>query len=463
MPVAQFEGSRNWGYDGVYPYAVQHSYGGATALQQLVDTCHRKGMAVILDVVYNHLGITGNYLPASAPYLTDQYKTAWGDAINFDGPWSDGVRRYFIENALMWFRDFHIDALRLDAVHAIRDFSPIHLLRELRYHTDRLEAATGRKYYLIAESDLNDSRIIDDPAVNGYGLNAQWADEFHHALRVTAGEPRAGYYSDFGGIEQLAKAYLSPYVYDGIYSAYRHKTFGNKADHHPPANFVVCSQNHDQVGNRPDGTRSTHLYSTAMQRLMAAAVLMSPYIPLLFMGEEWGSLNTFNYFVDPADKKIAEAIHEGRKKEFGNQYPGNPIPDPSLEETFLQSKLDWPLSRQEPHQTMQQFYRELILLRKQQPALRTAGSQGISVQFDTEKNTLSLRRDAQGYTIVCLMNFSGHYQNMVLPANVPEWYRLLDSAAPEWGDSSRTPDIADSTASLCVHPESLIIYSNRYV
>lgn len=223
MPVAQFPGNRNWGYDGVFPFAVQNSYGGANALQQLVNTCHQKSIAVVLDVVYNHLGPEGNYLPQFAPYFTDKYKTPWGSAINFDDAWCDGVRHYFIENALMWFRDFHIDALRLDAVHAIKDFSPVHILQEIRDYVNELEKVTGRNYYLIVESDLNDPRYINPLEECGYGMNAQWIDEFHHALRVTAGGEPTGYYSDFKPVQHLAKAYKDAYVYDGQFSPHRKK------------------------------------------------------------------------------------------------------------------------------------------------------------------------------------------------------------------------------------------------
>ncbi|HYC29413.1 MAG TPA: alpha-amylase family glycosyl hydrolase, partial [Chitinophagaceae bacterium] len=218
MPVAQFPGKRNWGYDGVYPFAVQNSYGGAKGLQRLVNECHKRNIAVVLDVVYNHMGPEGNYLAEYGPYFTDKYHTPWGNAINFDDAWCDGVRHFFIENTLMWFRDFHIDALRFDAVHAIRDFSPVHILKEIRQKTDELMALTGRKHYLIVECDLNDIIFINPVESGGYGMDAQWIDEFHHALRVTSGNERNGYYADFEGINHLAKAYKDAYVYDGIYS-----------------------------------------------------------------------------------------------------------------------------------------------------------------------------------------------------------------------------------------------------
>ncbi|RYE83114.1 MAG: hypothetical protein EOO65_04450, partial [Methanosarcinales archaeon] len=259
----------NWGYDGVFPFAVQNSYGGPQGLKHLVDACHREGLAVILDVVYNHLGPEGNYFNEYGPYFTDKYHTPWGNAINFDDAGSDQVRNYFVQNALMWFRDFKIDALRLDAVHAIKDFSPKHILQEIREQVDVLMAETGNKHYLIIEFDLNDNRYINPIEQNGYGMDAQWIDEFHHALRVTAGGARNGYYSEFEGINHLAKSYTDAYVYDGIYSGGRQKTFGTKTDN-PGEQFVVFSQNHDHVGNRMLGERSSTLFSTDMQKLMAA-------------------------------------------------------------------------------------------------------------------------------------------------------------------------------------------------
>ncbi|MBU1821864.1 MAG: malto-oligosyltrehalose trehalohydrolase, partial [Bacteroidetes bacterium] len=273
MPVAQFPGARNWGYDGVFPYAVQDSYGGAHALQHLVDACHARGLAVVLDVVYNHLGPEGNYLDAFGPYFTDKYNTPWGRAVNFDDAWCDGVRRYVIENVLMWFRDFHIDALRLDAVHAFKDFGPTHILRELRHYVDQLMQETGRSHYLIVEMDLNDYRYIQPAAEGGYGMDAQWIDEFHHALRVTSGGDRNGYYADFDGIAHLAKAYTNAYVYDGQFSNHRKKFFGTQAATDHGRQFVVFSQNHDHVGNRMLGERTSQLVSFEMQKLLAGAVL----------------------------------------------------------------------------------------------------------------------------------------------------------------------------------------------
>ncbi|RYG33936.1 MAG: malto-oligosyltrehalose trehalohydrolase, partial [Chitinophagaceae bacterium] len=301
MPVASFPGKRNWGYDGVFSFAAQWSYGGPKGLQELVLLCHQKGLAVVLDVVYNHLGPEGNYLGEFGPYFTDKYKTPWGNAVNFDDKGCHGVRDYFIENALMWFRDFHVDALRLDAVHAIKDFSAVHILQEIRKNVDLLMKETGRIHYLIAESDLNDPRFISPLEKNGLGMDAQWVDEFHHALRVASGEPRTGYYSDFNGVAHLAKSYADAYVYTDMYSEERMKVFGRSAEGHPGKQFIVFSQNHDQVGNRMLGERTGTLVSFEMQKLLAAAVLCAPFLPMLFMGEEWGETNPFLYFIDHTD------------------------------------------------------------------------------------------------------------------------------------------------------------------
>lgn len=341
MPIAAFPGERNWGYDGVFPFAVQESYGGAEGLKALVHACHNRGIAIILDVVYNHMGPEGNYLPRFGPYFTDKYHTPWGSAINFDDNGCDGVREFFIENALMWFRDFHIDALRLDAVHAIKDLGAKHVLQEISQQTAMLSAQTGRIHYLIAESDLNDPRYISDLSNNGLGMDSQWVDEFHHALRVTAGEPRMGYYKDFNGIEDLAKSYRDAYVYTGAFSEERNRKFGKEATGHPGKQFVVFSQNHDQIGNRMLGERSAMLYSPNMQKLMAAAVFCAPFIPMIFMGEEWGSKDPFLYFVSHTDSELVEQVRKGRKDEFAAMHAEGEAPDPQSEKTFLQSKLDW--------------------------------------------------------------------------------------------------------------------------
>lgn len=459
MPVAQFPGSRNWGYDGVFPFAVQDSYGGAKGLQDLVNACHQKGLAVILDVVYNHLGPEGAYLGAYGPYFTDKYKTPWGPAINFDDEYCDGVRRYFIENALMWFRDFQIDALRLDAVHAIKDLSPVHILQEIKLHVDRLMEETGRTHYLITELDLNDTRFIKPIANGGYGMDAQWIDEFHHALRSTATGESTGYYSDFSGIEHLAKAYKDAYVYDGQWSPHRKKTFGVKAAEAGGSQFIVFSQNHDQVGNRMLGERTSTLVSFEMQKLMAGAVLVSPFLPMFFMGEEWSEPNPFLYFVSHGDKDLCEAVRKGRKEEFAAFHLEGEAPDPVSEETFLNSKLQWNLIGDSHHKLMFDYYKTFISLRKKHPALKHLNRKAISVEVDKEAKTLVLHRWHNDAAIFAFLNFSKEQQTIPF-ANAGSFTIILDSADKKWNGSDTS--IVNQN-SISIQPESLILLStNNY-
>jgi maltooligosyltrehalose trehalohydrolase len=405
MPVGQFPGSRNWGYDGAFPFAVQHSYGGAAGLQKLVNACHEKGIAVILDVIYNHIGPEGNYLPQFAPYFTDKYHTPWGKALNFDDAWCDGVREYFIENVLMWFRDFHIDALRMDAVHAIKDLSAVHIIKEISEHVDALEQQTGNEYYLIVEMDLNDPVYINAKNKCGYGADAQWVDEFHHALRVAGGQKPEGYYSDFNGIVHLAKSYSDGYVYDGQYSSHRKKIFGRKTDN-PGDQFIVFSQNHDQTGNRMLGERTSTLVSADMCRLMAAAVMISPYIPMLFMGEEWAETNPFLFFISHTDKELAAIVNKGRKEEFSYfNWAGEP-PDPRLEETFTNSMLQWQSLKKEPHKSMHEYYRKLIAFRKANPALNNTNRNATKAEADEINKILRLQRWSDNQRLECILNFS---------------------------------------------------------
>lgn len=461
MPVAQFPGERNWGYDGVFPYAVQNSYGGAKGLATLVDACHSRGIAVILDVVYNHLGPEGNYFGDFGPYFTDKYHTPWGQAINFDDAWCDGVREYFIRNALMWFRDFHIDALRLDAVHAIKDLSATHLLEELKIQTDKLMQETGRTHYLIAELDLNDPRFIREQVQGGYGLDAQWVDEFHHALRVTAGGDTSGYYSDFKGIEHLAKAFTDAYVYDGQWSEHRKKKFGRPASGLPGSRFIVFSQNHDQVGNRMLGERSSQLCSFEMQKLMAAAVICSPFVPMLFMGEEWGETRPFQYFVSHTDKDLAEAVRNGRKVEFSDFHLQGEAPDPMAVQTFLNSCLDWDKLQDPRHRRMFGYYQALISLRKCLAPLSKGKREDLSLAADPENNTLVLHRHHGDEQVCFLMNFSTRVRSLRL-TSPGLWQKSFDSASPQWDGPAEAPDkvqIIDSeSVEISLQPESVLIY-----
>jgi len=460
MPVAQFPGGRNWGYDGVLPYAVQNTYGGAAGLQKLVDACHQKGIAVILDCVYNHIGPEGNYLSDFGYYFTPKYNTPWGDAINFDDEWCDGVRHYFIENALMWLRNFHIDALRLDAVHAIKDFSAVHILREIKNAVDDLQTATGRKHHLIVELDLNDTRFINPPEKQGYGMDAQWVDEFHHALRVTAGGDTSGYYSDFNGIAHLAKSYTDAYVYDGQFSPHRKKTFGIKAQDHPGKQFIVFSQNHDQVGNRMKGERTSVLHSFEMQKLLAGAVLVSPFLPMLFMGEEYAEPNPFLYFVSHTDKELADLVRQGRKAEFAAFHAEGEAPDPVDESTFLQSRLQWPLTESEPHKTMLSYYKTLIGLRKQHPVLRSLNRKQVQVEYSVDDKTLTLHRWENDQHLVVLMNFSSEAKQIELPSHSSQWKKVFNSSSPKFGGQGSYARYLAAGGKLSVQPESMVIYES---
>lgn len=460
MPVSQFPGDRNWGYDGVFPFAVQHSYGGAAGLKHLTEACHAKGIAVILDVVYNHLGPEGNYLGAIGAYFTDKYNTPWGKAINFDDEWCDGARRYFIENALMWFRDFHIDALRMDAVHAIKDFSPVHVLREMKLQVDKLMQETGKQHYLIVESDLNDTRFINPLEQQGFGMDAQWIDEFHHALRVTAGEERNGYYADFNGLYHLAKSYKDAYVFDGRFSPHRKKFFGVKAENNPGKQFIVFSQNHDQVGNRMLGERTSTLVSFEMQKLMAGAVMVSPFLPMLFMGEEYSEPNPFLYFVSHTDPDLAEAVRKGRKAEFAAFHLHGEAPDPVSEKTFEASKLQWHLLQQEPNNIMHDFYKTLISLRKQQPALKHLDRDKLEAEANEESQTLLLHRWHDSEHVYCLLNFSQQQKQLILPNNQKAYKKIFDSADPLWGGPAAAPDTISGEMNITIQPESFLIFKN---
>ncbi|EHQ29340.1 malto-oligosyltrehalose trehalohydrolase [Mucilaginibacter paludis] len=462
MPVAQFPGSRNWGYDGVFPFAVQNSYGGPAGLQKLVNACHQKGLAVVLDVVYNHIGPEGNYLGEFGPYFTDKYKTPWGDAINFDDAWCDAVRQYYVENVLMWFRDFHIDALRMDAVHAIKDMSPKHVLAQMKESVYQLMEVTGRTHHLVIECDLNDVRYINPLDEGGYGIDAQWTDEFHHALRVTAGQEKDGYYSDFKGIADLATAYKNAYVYTGQYSAQRFKTFGTEANENGGQQFVVFSQNHDQVGNRMLGERTSTLHSFEMQKLLAAAVMVSPYLPMLFMGEELSQPNPFLYFVSHGDDTLIEAVRKGRKAEFADFHAEGEAPDPQAVDTFERSKFEWELFEREPHQSMLQYYKALIRLRKQNKVLSSLNRKNIKVFYDEAANTLMLHRWHDGSYLISLLNFSGQQQSAELPFQKDTWQKIFDSADPQWRGPSASAEFVEAGSSVLLQPQSILIYQYTY-
>jgi len=451
MPVAQFPGNRNWGYDGVYPFAVHNSYGGPEGLKRLVDACHRQGLAVALDVVCNHLGPEGNYLAELGPYFTDRYRTPWGPALNFDGAGSDEVRRFFIENALYWVTEFHIDALRLDAVHAIFDQSAYPFLEELGDAVHREAKRLNRLVHVIPESDLNDARLIRPKELGGMGLDAQWNDDFHHALRVLLTGDRSGYYRDFGEVRQLVKAYREGYVYSGEHSSFRGRRHGNSSRAAPARQFVVFSQNHDQVGNRMLGERLAALVPFESLKVAAAAVLLSPFIPLLFMGEEYGETAPFLYFVSHSDPQLIDAVRRGRKEEFAAfGWQGTP-PDPQAEETFLRSKLDHRLRDEKRHAVLLEFYRELIRLRTETPALALPSKDHFEIGGLEEEKVLKVRRWAPDDEVVILICLAGAPVTLTEPFPEGRWRSLLDSEEPRWMGQG-------STAYPALHPRSVVVY-----
>lgn len=423
MPLAQFPGTRNWGYDGACPFAVQESYGGAEGLRLLVDACHREGLGVALDVVYNHLGPEGNYLPDFGPYFTDRYRTPWGQALNFDGPGSDEVRRYFIENALSWIRDFHIDALRLDAVHAITDLSALPFLEELREVVHDAAGRLGRHVQVIAESDSNDPRLVRGPEQGGIGLDAQWNDDFHHALHTLMVSERSGYYQDFEGLA-LARALREGFVFQGEPSGYRRRRHGRPSRDVPRHRWVVFGQNHDQVGNRRCGERLSHMVPLSDCELAAAACLLSPCTPLLFMGEEYGETSPFLYFVSHGDPDLIEAVRKGRKAEFAAFcWVGDP-PDPQDPESFLRSKLNPALRDAPGHRELRYAYRSLLSIRREKllPLLKAGAT--VTVHASEPNGMIRLQYESDR-PLTVVLNFSADPREVGLEPCTQEWRLLL--------------------------------------
>jgi maltooligosyltrehalose trehalohydrolase len=445
MPVAEAPGDRGWGYDGVDLYAPHHAYGGPDALKRFVDACHGRGIGVILDVVYNHLGPDGNNLARFGPYFSDKYSTPWGDAVNLDGAGSDGVRSFFIDNALGWLEDYHFDGLRIDAVHAIFDQSAVHFLEELAQRVEDLKNRIGRTLFLIAESDLNDPRLVTPREGGGYGINAAWSDDFHHSLHGLLTGERAGYYADFGPVSMVAKALTEVFVYDGIYSAYRQRRHGRPVGDIPGTRWFAYLQNHDQVGNRALGERSSHLMSHELLKVGAALVMTAPYVPMLFQGEEWGATTPFCYFTDHQDPALARAVTEGRRREFASfGWAPEGIPDPQDPETFQMSKLNWAELREPLHQELFEWHKELIRLRRSTPALHDGRRDLVAVDFDEEKRWLVMERGP--ITVAC--NFSD--QLATIPLDAPRSANvLLNSVEP--------PELSADAVTL--GPESVTIFS----
>ncbi|MBI4319175.1 MAG: malto-oligosyltrehalose trehalohydrolase [Chloroflexi bacterium] len=461
MPVGQFPGDRNWGYDGVYPFAVQNTYGGPTGLKKLVNACHHQGLAVVLDVVYNHLGPEGNYLRDFGPYFTDRYRTPWGPAINLDGSHSDEVRHFFVENALFWITEFHIDALRLDAIHAIFDRSARPFLSELAEAVQRRARRLNRRAHLIAESDLNDARIILPRQLGGYGLDAQWSDDFHHALHTVLTGERTGYYRDFGEIEQLSRAFRDGYVYTGQYSPNRQHRHGNSPRLCPAHQFVVSAQTHDQVGNRVNGDRLSQLIRFEGLKLAAGAVLLSPFVPLLFMGEEYGESAPFPYFISHLDPGLVDAVRRGRREEFAAfAWLGEP-PDPQDEATFRRAKLDHRLRRKGQHRVLLDFYRELTRLRKTVQPLASLSKEHLEARAYETERMLYLHRWSGDEEVILFFNFNDAPASATLPIPTGRWRKALDSSDRRWrGSGSRIPEhfTSPGRVTLPLSPLSLVLF-----
>lgn len=459
MPVAQFPGERNWGYDGVYPFAAQNSYGGPAGLKKIVNACHQMGMAVILDVVYNHLGPEGNYLWDYGPYFTDKYKTPWGKALNFDDAHSDAVRDFFIENALHWFEHYHFDALRLDAVHAIFDMSARPFLQELAERVEEFSRNAKRKFYLIAESNLNDTKIIRPRELSGFGMDAQWCDDFHHSLRTLVTGENRGYYVDFGRVEQFVKCWQEGFVYSGQYSPYRQRRHGNSSKERPARQFVVFSQNHDQVGNRMLGERLPALVSFEALKLAAGAVMLSPYIPMLFMGEEYGDDAPFLYFVSHSDPNLIDAVRKGRKEEFISfNWIGEP-PDPQSADTFLKTKLDWEKRTQDEHGLLLDFYKNLIKLRNEMPALANLDKAALeAVGFEENKIVLVRRRKGQSQALL-IFNFNNAEVTFTASFYKGTWKKNLDSSDKIWrGPGASLPERITPGKDLTIPAHGFAVY-----
>lgn len=413
MPVNAFSGNHGWGYDGVDLFAPHQTYGGPDGLKRLVNACHARGLAVLLDVVYNHLGPTGNYLGKFAPYFTNRYHTPWGSALNYDGPHSDNVRRFFCDNALMWLRDYHFDGLRLDAVHAICDQSARPFLEQLQDEVQAFAQQAGRRLVLIPESDLNDPRLIWPRARGGFALDAQWSDDFHHALHGVLTGERNGYYEDFGSLADLAKALRNAYVFDGNYSRYRQRRHGRPPTGLEGHQFLGYAQNHDQVGNRACGERLSQLVSPGRLKIAAALILTSPFVPMLFQGEEWGAGTPFQYFTDHPEPELAKAVREGRRKDFAAfGWKPEEVPDPQARETFERSKLNWAELKDESHAALLNWHRQLIQLRRKEPALGEGRLDLVQTHFDEAARWFVVERGP--ITIAC--NLSATPQRVPLRA-----------------------------------------------
>ncbi|MFN2464517.1 MAG: malto-oligosyltrehalose trehalohydrolase [Candidatus Dormibacteria bacterium] len=445
LPVATFPGDRGWGYDGVDLYAPHPTYGGPDGLKRLVDACHGAGIAVVMDVVYNHLGPDGNYLGEYGPYFTEVYRTPWGAALNFDGADSDEVRRFFVDNALGWLRDYHCDGLRLDAVHAILDTSATHFLEQVAAAVRQLETVTGHPRWLIAESDSNDPRLVTPAVRGGFGFDAQWSDDFHHALHAALTGERDGYYRDFGPLADVATALRRAYVYAGRYSEYRARTHGREPRDLPGWSFLGYIQDHDQVGNRARGERIGQLLSPGLVMTAAALVLFSPFTPMLFAGEEWGASTPFQYFTDHQSSELARAVTEGRRREFATfGWPLTSVPDPQEAATFAASKLKWEEVQQPGHRELFSWYRDLLHLRRDTPGLRDGALEAVEVDVDEQARHIVVRR-----------------RDLVLACNLGPLEATIAAAGNEIVLASHAGSQLDPNGGLRIPAESAVVLRTR--
>ena len=425
MPVAEFPGSRNWGYDGVHLFAPQSTYGGPQGLRRLVDACHARGLSVVLDVVYNHLGPEGNYLAEYGPYFTDRYKTPWGSAVNFDGPDGAGVRRHFVENARYWVREFHVDGLRLDAVHSIFDASPVHILTELTEAAREEGRALGRPVHVFAESHDNDRRIMLPTKDGGLGLDGVWSDDFHHAVHVRLTGEHGGYYADFRAPDALPRALAEGFAFQGEHSEYFGRLRGTPSTDLAAEHFVICVQNHDQVGNRAQGDRLSTIVPFEAVKLAAALTFAAPALPLIFMGEEHGETSPFQFFTAFLDAELMDAVRRGRTAEFARFAWQGEVPDPGAPATFLRSRINHPLASAPRHRELREYYQRWLALRAGHPALGARYKDRARAELDASGQVLVLRRSAPtGAAVALVANLGAERRAMPPIAGRP----LLDSA-----------------------------------
>jgi maltooligosyltrehalose trehalohydrolase len=463
MPVSQFPGDRNWGYDGVYPYAPQNNYGGPQGLKKLVDAMHQNGIAVILDVVYNHLGPEGNYLSQFAPYFTKKYKTPWGNSINFDDEYSDEVKKYFIHNALYWLDVYHFDGLRLDAIDKIYDFGARPFLQELAENVEQYEKRRGKKKLLIAESDLNDEKIIRPLKDKGIGMDAQWSDDFHHSLHSLATGEKDGYYMDFGKPEDLALSLQDTFVFNGKYSKFRKRRHGNNPAERNLNQFIFNLQNHDQIGNRGFGERISTLISFELYKLSTCVLLTAPAIPLIFMGQEFYETSPFLYFISHTDQELIKAVQKGRREEFSHFHWKEDIPDPFSEETFERSKPDWNSLSDEKNRVIFNLHKNLISYRKNNSVFKDNERMNIHATVVKDFNIVLFHRKSAGKSIFSIMNFEPAPVTTFI--NIPEgnWKKIIDTSSEEWlgPDVSTADNLKGMEQNLTLKRESFVLYESE--